>query len=561
MQKFYWPSKGCVTGYRHDNSSEIFLGGFSDNNYTAKHRPSYIQVNTAPTQIQVNRNTEGVNTPKDIVRSIKGSHTVVLVGGEHGDKICMNSTHRSSTINTNKNSSLSPNKNSTINADRSNTIATDRSSTNTTCRSTPITTNRSRVVEDMNTPVTKTGCKVTQRLKHKNKTWNQGTLSQAEYLCGVRHQRARGTRQSIQNVDFSNHNYENVYDGDEDMSHVTEELQNMNMTSQKQVHDANTKCHANNRQTPRSRKKSKAPIPLHRSKSCDRIGVGATLLDNLSCMSKSGRTSPTDSLYGQADNTKDQASPSQSLAHKLRGRLSYVNRKMNMIRSRSAERLRGVCAASGRSEVIAVDHRGVTRPAHTGTVHVYSGPVIGQARAVVDCVPSPYDKDALTFSKDDLIDIIHMNASGLWWGRSGNRVGHFKFVNVEILPARTRRRSRSRSLRRVKRKPGTVAEVMRVLNMEQHLPVFVLNGYEDLTLFKDLDDEELDYLGISDEDQREKLIAMAELLFPDDTTDNKTVDKDDSDDISSESGVADVHSDDSVHSEQSYHSKGNERGK
>ena len=106
----------------------------------------------------------------------------------------------------------------------------------------------------------------------------------------------------------------------------------------------------------------------------------------------------------------------------------------------------------------------------------------------------------------------------------------------------------------MKRKPGTVAEVMRVLNMEEHLPVFLLNGYEDLTLFKDLDDEELDYLGISGEKQREKLIAMAELLFPGDSKnesvfDNDKDDKDDSDD----SGATDVlHSDSSMHSEHSY---------
>ena len=40
----------------------------------------------------------------------------------------------------------------------------------------------------------------------------------------------------------------------------------------------------------------------------------------------------------------------------------------------------------------------------------------------------------------------------------------FRFVNVEILPPRERRRSRSRSLRRVKRRPRTIAEVMRVRN-------------------------------------------------------------------------------------------------
>ena len=223
----------------------------------------------------------------------------------------------------------------------------------------------------------------------------------------------------------------------------------------------------------------------------------------------------------------------------MRGRLEYVNKKMSLIRSRSAERLRG-CTTAVRSEVTAVN---ASRTKSVYSVHsVYSGPVIGHARAVVDCVPSPYDTDALPFKKDDLIDIITMNATGLWWGRCNHRVGSFKFINVEILPTRGRRRSRSRSLRRIKRKPGTIAEVMKVINMEEHLPVFVLNGYENLTLFKDLDDEELDYLGISDEEQREKVIAMAELLFPDDTKNDHFSDNE-SDEDSSESGIADINSD------------------
>ena len=53
---------------------------------------------------------------------------------------------------------------------------------------------------------------------------------------------------------------------------------------------------------------------------------------------------------------------------------------------------------------------------------------------------------------------------------------------------------------------------MKILDMADHLPVFVLNGYEDLTLFKDLDEEELDYLGIHDSKHREKLIEMAAVL-------------------------------------------------
>ena len=84
-------------------------------------------------------------------------------------------------------------------------------------------------------------------------------------------------------------------------------------------------------------------------------------------------------------------------------------------------------------------------------------------------------------------------------------------VNVILLTLwfRERRRSRSRSLRKVKRRPRTISEVMRVLHMEDHLPVFVLNGYENLSLFKDMDDPELDYLGIVDPIQVEVMEMMS----------------------------------------------------
>ena len=80
-----------------------------------------------------------------------------------------------------------------------------------------------------------------------------------------------------------------------------------------------------------------------------------------------------------------------------------------------------------------------------------------QARAVVDYLPSPYDRDALRFSKeiwrkaiklmqnskrdaelqDDIIDIIAMNASGLWRGACAGRVGNFKFVAFFIFCKRS----------------------------------------------------------------------------------------------------------------------------
>ncbi len=82
-----------------------------------------------------------------------------------------------------------------------------------------------------------------------------------------------------------------------------------------------------------------------------------------------------------------------------------------------------------------------------------------------------------------------MNASGLWRGRCQGKIGNFKFINVEILPSREgRRKSRTGSLKRRARRrlarPRTVQELLRRLHMEDHIPVFVLNGYENLSLFQ-----------------------------------------------------------------------------
>ena len=42
--------------------------------------------------------------------------------------------------------------------------------------------------------------------------------------------------------------------------------------------------------------------------------------------------------------------------------------------------------------------------------------------------------------------------------------------------------------------------------------MFVLNGYEELENFHDLDESELDYLGITENEQRAKILAAVELL-------------------------------------------------
>lgn len=59
------------------------------------------------------------------------------------------------------------------------------------------------------------------------------------------------------------------------------------------------------------------------------------------------------------------------------------------------------------------------------------GPFIGYAKAITDCTPCPYYKDALTFKRGDIISIISKDESGTWIGMANGRIGHFKFVSVE----------------------------------------------------------------------------------------------------------------------------------
>ncbi|XP_018400264.1 PREDICTED: SAM and SH3 domain-containing protein 1-like [Cyphomyrmex costatus] len=143
------------------------------------------------------------------------------------------------------------------------------------------------------------------------------------------------------------------------------------------------------------------------------------------------------------------------------------------------------------------------------------GPVLCRARALVDYTPSPYDKDAIKFKKGDVIDVVQMNKSGLWKGVVHNRIGHFKFINVEILNDRVPRRGepeRGKWGQRYRQKPGSVQELLQRMNLQEHIPVFVLNGYEDLELFRELEAADLDYLRIHQPEHRAKILTAVQLL-------------------------------------------------
>ncbi|CAG0890971.1 unnamed protein product [Darwinula stevensoni] len=113
---------------------------------------------------------------------------------------------------------------------------------------------------------------------------------------------------------------------------------------------------------------------------------------------------------------------------------------------------------------------------------------IGRARALVNCTPNPYDRDALRFKKGDIIEILSKSSSGLWTGRIGDSVGTVKFISVEMIPedldegggedGRDRRRRTSRARTRssvasshssLESRPGDVEELLKAIHLEGSL--------------------------------------------------------------------------------------------
>uniref|UniRef100_A0A336MS42 CSON006226 protein n=1 Tax=Culicoides sonorensis TaxID=179676 RepID=A0A336MS42_CULSO len=146
---------------------------------------------------------------------------------------------------------------------------------------------------------------------------------------------------------------------------------------------------------------------------------------------------------------------------------------------------------------------------------------ICKAKALVDS-NNPYDKDALKFKKGDVIDVLSMNASGIWRGFCNGRIGHFKFIDVEILPDRPTKGSVISNGKGRQTNggngPSSVEDLLIRIGLKEYTSVFVLNGYEDLELFKEIEVGDLDYLGIVNTEHRAKILASVQLLHEIDST-------------------------------------------
>lgn len=102
-------------------------------------------------------------------------------------------------------------------------------------------------------------------------------------------------------------------------------------------------------------------------------------------------------------------------------------------------------------------------------------------------------------------------------GRCRGLVGYFKMFQVEILPD-----SYAKKDTRAERHPigvghnsngqSSVEELLTRIGLKEYTSVFILNGYEDLELFRELEPADLDYLGILNVDHRGKILSAVQLL-------------------------------------------------
>ncbi|KAH0622368.1 hypothetical protein JD844_024619, partial [Phrynosoma platyrhinos] len=144
----------------------------------------------------------------------------------------------------------------------------------------------------------------------------------------------------------------------------------------------------------------------------------------------------------------------------------------------------------------------------------YRGPFCGRARVHTDFTPSPYDTDSLKLKKGDIIDIISKPPMGTWMGLLNNKVGTFKFIYVTVLNEEEEKPKRPTRRRRKGRppQPKSVEDLLDRINLKEHMPTFLFNGYEDLDTFKLLEEEDLDELNIHDPEHRAVLLTAVELL-------------------------------------------------
>merc|ERR1719295_2044667 len=125
--------------------------------------------------------------------------------------------------------------------------------------------------------------------------------------------------------------------------------------------------------------------------------------------------------------------------------------------------------------------------------------VVCEAIALKDCHPSPYDRQALAFRRGDRIEVMRMGPTGIWRGRCRGREGNFKFIDVRTEKQPKKKRTMEASPTRRISRSQSVTDLLSSMSLENLTSVFVLNGYDTAEDIEQLCEEDLEYLGITEE--------------------------------------------------------------
>ncbi|XP_076466239.1 uncharacterized protein LOC143297702 [Babylonia areolata] len=150
----------------------------------------------------------------------------------------------------------------------------------------------------------------------------------------------------------------------------------------------------------------------------------------------------------------------------------------------------------------------------------HAGAFIGLARAKVDFTPPEGDTDSLTYKKGDIIHIMATTPGGHGRGAMRGVVGGFSLTNVEILSMPQYHKPPHKPHKNTcKPKPRSVEDLMTRIGLEQLTKVFVDNGFDTLEIFSEIDEGDLNTLGILQPEHRAKVLTAAELLLDSDSAD------------------------------------------
>ena len=141
-------------------------------------------------------------------------------------------------------------------------------------------------------------------------------------------------------------------------------------------------------------------------------------------------------------------------------------------------------------------------------------PVLFTATAIRDHVPHPYDNTGLPFRVGDEIEVTSVNENGVWSGWCNNRSGQFKFIDVKKLDPK-RRQNFSRSfpqLENICQRSKSVADLLSSINLENLIPKFVLNGFDTTASIKTMNDDDLEYLGVTDDHTKDLIMGTIDWL-------------------------------------------------